>query len=50
MYFKRQVGKLTSIEENIPMMILSELSTMHRTMESKNYLSVEQAIEDLRKG
>ena len=26
-----------------------ELSTMHRTMESKNYLTAEEAIEDLRK-
>ena len=48
MYFKRQVGMLKK-EQNKEIfgLVFLELSTMYRTMESKNYLTVEEAIHDL---
>lgn len=54
MYFKRQVGEsirmffIVLIIEK--MFCLTELSTMYRTMESKNYLTAEEAITELREG
>ena len=51
MYFKRQVGQdeEKTFDEHTVVLHL-ELSTMYRTMESKNYLNAEEAIEDLKKG
>jgi len=52
MYFKRQVGMVNHpIEKNrtlISFFLFLELSTMYRTMESKNYLTPEDAITDLK--
>lgn len=51
MYFKRQVGlfRWNARKQQLHVFHSLELSTMHRTMESKNYLTAEEAIEDLRK-
>ena len=51
MYFKRHVGMLNQIQHKcISSFFLLEFSTMYRTMELKNYLTVEEAISDLRTG
>ncbi len=53
MYFKRQVGMLDKDKRkqwDIYWFLFIELSTMYRTMESKNYLTAEDAITDLREG
>ena len=57
MYFKRQVGRqsgrchrLWSCTALFHFLTPLELSTMYRTMESKNYITAEEAINDLREG
>ena len=59
MYFKRQVGSyrllcfcylIHLLTRNSRFFFKIELSTMYRTMEAKNYLTPEAAIEDLKEG